>query len=1310
MAPNHTVHQLLTGKRKRNNNNNNTNVEKSLSGNDRGSSSSNNKRPSSSSASALYPPGSSSSSFSYKNGHDAKYKRQYTTHQTKEYCDHVLTSDKNNRDESASYQSIPATNQVLEKLSSTTSSGTTKITPPSLSRNDQHQRPTTIITMTTNRQHQCDDDLKILRIHEAAPLSPKIANTTNTNINMLGPRSTIEGSSAETASSNKMNISEGVCDLKNAVEYTTYLPKATLTGAKKAVVDESNHNKRGRHHQSDGSSPQKQFERISSSNNDDHEDSNGNCNSINASQLNTSHGPSPNHFIHQQQRAQQQQQQQQQRQIRGINRSSRIYYLRYKKKRRRQLRKHAERVSSNNGNGSIIDSTEQSSSNLENQYEYDRVQQLEALVIARKRRKNNSKNSMLAAAEQHLTRKQTETSASSSSDSLLRSLLEKIRGRTIASSSSSTSLISVAFDDPTVLPFILFGVCAISRIADWCDQKRHDELLLSSPHVHQIISLMIQQQSQIELNLGRELEREKIKRIALQQQEMQQKILIKSLVERNRRKEFEELIDDGHEISLRMLSQRHHQQFDKNNETIQQQIGKEDQQQQQQQQQGKTSQSVLRHEVLSQNQHQSEQLTNRNLLVAVGAIESEVTSTKTIDIHSSSSSSNSIHKNNNKNDGECDTMGHTTVQNDVINNEHDNISDDILIPGSSNTTKEDTQATSTQEFFVLKRPECYQSKKQIIAHTDAIIADARHSMTDDGLLLLKCQQHQQEPNQLQYEKQQANQHRSPKLDHFVLHDNLDGHPTKDNHNLLLQAASENPAQSVHFGTLATTVKENELLSEYDRHRLYSDENDQTNSYYDFPNSLPTTVIFTNHERSSSKSIPGIDYSSEKDDSDIDDDDTNNIANVDDRFDTVTQSKSPNPKHLQRVSTIGWEKSNNHCTQTNIGPDNCKISSSSRENIIDPNDDTIVTPSASKFLPIEATSIKADTGTSTSAFHLVRPNTRIEDAHQTGKKFPCAERSQSDKSELLLSQSQNILPRIVHEEARRVTLSPPRPANNKQHNKTNNEVKKDKKKSSSWIKKNANRFTSYKQTSMTAQVREKKRNSPIFPTRIAKAARTNLSRSHGKENVIQKDSSFRDERNSNGHESTKKGTADPSRKDTKIIIDRNPDVGASNIIEQKRSSDDHDNIDIFRDKHDHKVASNEKFKRDDAQSNYMSAVPIGKKSTEKYVAKKQVEEVITKKDFMDSSDDGSDARDEGSLGYKYEEVVRGKDARAALNGYTCPDCGEFFDAMMEGEGANVYKRSEFLCCSRHRGRHTPPQTPQDFWELSFADSQVRKLND
>ena len=96
--------------------------------------------------------------------------------------------------------------------------------------------------------------------------------------------------------------------------------------------------------------------------------------------------------------------------------------------------------------------------------------------------------------------------------------------------------------------------------------------------------------------------------------------------------------------------------------------------------------------------------------------------------------------------------------------------------------------------------------------------------------------------------------------------------------------------------------------------------------------------------------------------------------------------------------------------------------------------------------------------------------------------------------------------------------------------------------------------------------------------------------------------------------------------------------------------------------------------------------------------------------FDISSDGVDAdkNDDVVSKYRYEEVVRGKVAREALIGYECKECAAFFDeAVLLGDGAKYYDRDELLRCSRHRARQTPPQTPEDYWELSFADEKVEK---
>jgi hypothetical protein len=77
--------------------------------------------------------------------------------------------------------------------------------------------------------------------------------------------------------------------------------------------------------------------------------------------------------------------------------------------------------------------------------------------------------------------------------------------------------------------------------------------------------------------------------------------------------------------------------------------------------------------------------------------------------------------------------------------------------------------------------------------------------------------------------------------------------------------------------------------------------------------------------------------------------------------------------------------------------------------------------------------------------------------------------------------------------------------------------------------------------------------------------------------------------------------------------------------------------------------------------------------------------------------------------KYQEVVRKKSEREALYPYDCPDCAKFINAVMEGKGKEIYHRNELVTCSRHRGRHTPPSTPSQFWELSFIDEKKENNN-
>ena len=80
--------------------------------------------------------------------------------------------------------------------------------------------------------------------------------------------------------------------------------------------------------------------------------------------------------------------------------------------------------------------------------------------------------------------------------------------------------------------------------------------------------------------------------------------------------------------------------------------------------------------------------------------------------------------------------------------------------------------------------------------------------------------------------------------------------------------------------------------------------------------------------------------------------------------------------------------------------------------------------------------------------------------------------------------------------------------------------------------------------------------------------------------------------------------------------------------------------------------------------------------------------------------GSDQYD-----FKYQEVVRGKEARAALPAHECEACRKFNDAVYAQTGADMPGREQMVKeCSRHRARFAPELTPADFWEMDFIDER------
>ena len=94
----------------------------------------------------------------------------------------------------------------------------------------------------------------------------------------------------------------------------------------------------------------------------------------------------------------------------------------------------------------------------------------------------------------------------------------------------------------------------------------------------------------------------------------------------------------------------------------------------------------------------------------------------------------------------------------------------------------------------------------------------------------------------------------------------------------------------------------------------------------------------------------------------------------------------------------------------------------------------------------------------------------------------------------------------------------------------------------------------------------------------------------------------------------------------------------------------------------------------------------------------------KEQFKDEASNVGSASNSPS--YKYCEVVRKKDERRALPGRVCPECNGFFDTVCNND---VFDKNQLVGdISRHRCRHTPPQTPDNFWDLSFIDEKREKM--
>jgi hypothetical protein len=78
-------------------------------------------------------------------------------------------------------------------------------------------------------------------------------------------------------------------------------------------------------------------------------------------------------------------------------------------------------------------------------------------------------------------------------------------------------------------------------------------------------------------------------------------------------------------------------------------------------------------------------------------------------------------------------------------------------------------------------------------------------------------------------------------------------------------------------------------------------------------------------------------------------------------------------------------------------------------------------------------------------------------------------------------------------------------------------------------------------------------------------------------------------------------------------------------------------------------------------------------------------------------------------HKFEEVVRTKAGREALRGFCCEDCKEYYSALI-AQGVYSEKDVQLMVQSgsRHRRKHTPPSTPEGYWDLSISTPEQWRI--
>ncbi|KAI8764538.1 RBBP8 [Biomphalaria glabrata] len=95
--------------------------------------------------------------------------------------------------------------------------------------------------------------------------------------------------------------------------------------------------------------------------------------------------------------------------------------------------------------------------------------------------------------------------------------------------------------------------------------------------------------------------------------------------------------------------------------------------------------------------------------------------------------------------------------------------------------------------------------------------------------------------------------------------------------------------------------------------------------------------------------------------------------------------------------------------------------------------------------------------------------------------------------------------------------------------------------------------------------------------------------------------------------------------------------------------------------------------------------------------KTEQEVQVEQSFMDSFDR---VPKKAVVEFPHVQVVRKKDDRKKLEGFSCQECYEYYKNSGLSDEAMKQKMNE---CSRHRAKYIPPSTPEHFWSIGFPDT-------